>query len=58
MSLTVPNLNRIRSTADTTVADALQQTAQYVNRNVPQAAGTRRAAPSNKTHPITPTGKN
>ena len=57
MALTVPNTNRIRTETDSTVADALQTIVGYVNKNVTPVAGTRIPPPTNKTRPITPTGR-
>lgn len=52
--ITVPNLSRIRATADSTVGDALQQMTEYIGKNTTPAAGTRRAAPNANTHPVIP----
>ena len=49
-----PNTERIRSTADSTVADNLEQVTKYINANVNPKAGNRRAVPSAVSHPITP----
>jgi hypothetical protein len=54
MAVTIPNTSRIRATSDSSVVDALQQLAQYVNRNVTPAAGTRVAPPAPGSRPINP----
>jgi hypothetical protein len=55
MAVTIPNTERIRHTADSTVADALQQVTNYVNKNVTQKPGTRKAPPVRGNRPIHPT---
>lgn len=55
MAITIPNLKRIQANADTTVADAMQQTVRYVSQNVVQKPGTKRPAPTMNSHPIAPT---
>lgn len=57
MAVVIPNTKRIQANADTTVADALQQVTKYINNNVTQKPGTRRAVPSAASHPISPTPK-
>jgi hypothetical protein len=52
--ITIPNLTRIRASADTTVADSVQKLAKYVNANTTPTIGNRKAAPSAATHPIIP----
>ncbi len=57
MAISIPNTPRIRATVDSTVADALTQVTKYINTNVTPVAGTRIPPPTNKTRPITPTGR-
>lgn len=52
--ITIPNSERIRTTVDSTIADAFQQVTEYINRNTTPVAGTRRPAPTSNTHPIVP----
>lgn len=52
--VTIPNLTRIRATADTTVANGIQKLAKYVNNNTTPTTGNQKAAPSAASHPILP----
>ena len=57
MALTIPNTNRVRSSTDSTVADSLRETQQYINRNVTQAAGNKRSTPKAGSRPVLPVAK-
>lgn len=57
MAITIPNITRVRGTTETTVADALHQTQQYINRNVNPIKGNARAVPRAGSRPVLPVRK-
>ncbi len=55
MAVKIPNTERIRHTADSTIADALTQVTSYINKNVTQKPGNRVAPPVRGNRPVHPT---
>jgi hypothetical protein len=51
----IPNLNQVRGSSDTTIADTLQQTVAYIGKNVTPAEGNKVAPPP--LHVVNPTNK-